>query len=52
MFPSYDMNPIAIDKMLQERLDADVDDVTRQTGNRLPIGGAIALILMVLVAVI
>ncbi len=39
MFPSYDMNPIAIRQMRQERLSVDLDHVDSANGRMFPTGG-------------
>ena len=45
MFPSYDMNPIAQEKMRRERLETEWEPATRM---RPLIFGAAALVLLVL----
>ena len=47
MFPTYDMNPIAIDQMRRARESADVAQAGRSAGLSFPAGGAIVLIFVV-----
>ena len=47
MFPTHDMNPIAIDQMRREREAADMERARRSAGLSLPAGGTIVLILVV-----
>lgn len=48
MFASYDMNPMAIHQMQQERLSADIERVDRSTGLPFPAGGVIVAVLVAL----
>ncbi len=48
MFPTHDMNPIAIDQMRREREAADMERAKRSAAPGLPAGGAIVLLLVVL----
>jgi hypothetical protein len=47
MYASYDMNPIAIQKMQHERLSADFDLINRASGREFRAGGMILALLIV-----
>ena len=52
MYPSHDMNPVAIEHIRRERLAAHVECVERSTGARVYMGGAaIAIILMLAIVI-
>ena len=44
MYPTYDMNPMAIRQMQEERLSADMAHVERHLGVRIPLGGAAVIL--------
>ena len=49
MFATYDMNPIAIQKMQQDRLNADIEYVDRSAPRQIP---AVVIVALVAVTVI
>ena len=51
MFNTYDMNPIAIERIQKEQLAAHIKYVDRKPGFRLPASVTVILILVGLIAV-
>jgi len=51
MFASYDMNPIAIQKMRQDRLKADIENVDRSAPWQTPAGVIVALVAVAVILI-
>lgn len=52
MYPSHDMNPLAIEQMRRERLEADIEHVDRGTNIGVQLGvTAVAILLTVAIVI-